>query len=414
MLLFQKLTLFSWQVRLLVKAHNFLEHSKLDGGALRETRHAYLQRIRTYIQLVLLWVVRAKHESSSFGHFRARVSRDHVPINRNLPSSSTYYSTMTIWYIVKHCPKALNPALEKELLPDYVSRNQENCKSPNLKTRKPKKDLEVDLTDGLLKWYHAVCLSQIQASLDQLKKAAVAQGTTDVESEFASTEKFGAADAERVPHQQLEIQETSESAGSASSPSQPSSQSPSKKSNDQHLESDHFSDELLENLRKLLGQHLSFPPDSYSAEDETVDRLALLADELVFTLGVSKKDADFAKNSAKQAAKKILKRERTTTFNPGVAETKSGQARIHAPWELACLNHHSLLHLGSEMPKEVESEHTEIAKQNCFQFLSSDHSFLASWDRSRKNMFGEWWDYEVSSIICSTLISLRAKGTFFG
>jgi hypothetical protein len=409
MVLFQKLTLFSWQVRLLVKAHNFLENSKLDGGSLRETRHAYLQRIRTHIQLVLLWVVRAKYESPGFGYPRVRVSRDHVPSNRNIPSSSTYYSTMTIWYILKHCPKALNPALEKELLPDYVSRNQENCKSQNLKTRKPKKDLDVDLTDGLLKWYHAICLSQIQARLDQLKKDAAAQGTTDVESEFASAEKFSAADTERVPHQQLEVQETSESTGSASSPPQPPSQTPSKKPNDQHLESDHLSDELLENLRKLLGQHLSFPLDSYSAEDETVDRLALLADELVFTLGVPKKDAEFAKNSAKQAAKKILRRERTKTFNPGVAETKSGQARIHAPWELTCLNHHSLLHLGSEMPKEAD---IEIVKQNCFQFLSSDHSFLASWDRSRKNMFGEWWDYEVSSIICSTLISLRAKGTF--
>jgi hypothetical protein len=272
--------------------------------------------------------------------------------------------------------------------------------------------MDVDLTDGLLKWYHAICLSQIQASLDQVKKAAVAQGTIDVESEFAPPEKFSAADAERVSHQQLEIQETPESTGSAISLSQQSSQNTSKKPIDQHLESDHFSDELLENLRKLLGQHLSLPPDSYSAENETVDRLALLADELVFTLGVSKKDADFAKNSAKQAAKKILKREKTRTFNPGVAETKPGQARIHPPWELACLNHHSLLHLGSEMPKEVDSENIEIAKQNCFQFLSSDHSFLASWDRSRKNIFGEWWDYEVSSIICSTLISLRAKGTF--
>jgi hypothetical protein len=404
---------------LLVKAHNFLENSKLDGGSLQKTRNAYLQKIRTHIQLVLLWIVRAKHEASGSGYFRVLVdfewvSRNHAPTNRNLPSSSTYYSTMTIWYVMKHCPKALNLALEKELLPDYVSRNQENCKPQNLKTRKPKKDLDVDLTDGLLKWYHTICLSQIQASLDQLKKAAVTQGTIDAESEFTSAEKSSAADTERVPHQQLEIQETSESTGSASSPSQPPSQNPSKKPNDQHLESDHFSDELLENLRKLMGQHLSFPPDSYSAEDETVDRLALLADELVFTLGVPKKEADFAKNSAKQAAKKILKRERTRTFNPGVAETKSGQTRIHAPWELTCLNHHSLLHLGSEMPKEVDSEHIEIAKQNCFQFLSSDHSFLATWDRSRKNMFGEWWDYEVSTIICSTLISLRVKGTFCG
>ena len=308
---------------------------------------------------------------------------------------------------MKHCPKALNPVLKTELLPGYVSRNQENCNPQSPKIRKPKKEQDVDLTDGLLKWYHAICLSQIQASLDQLSKAAVAQGTTDVESEFESTEN-GAADTGR------ETQETSESTGSTISPSQLPPQNISKKPNDQHLESDHFNDELLENLRKLLGQHLSLPPDSYSAEDEIVDRLALLADELVFDLGVSKKVADFAKNSAKQAAKKILKREGTRTFNPGVTKTKSSQARIHAPWELASLNHHSLLHVGSEMPKEVDSEHVDIAKQSCFQFLSSDHSFLASWDRSRKNMFGEWWDYEVSSIICSTLISLRAKGTFFG
>src|SRR5277367_2932687 len=160
MVLFQKLTLFSWQVRLLVKAHNFLENSKLDGGSLQEMHRAYLQRIRTHIQLVLLWVVRTKSKSSGFGNFRVRVSRDHVPTNKNLPSSSTYYSTMTIWYIMKHCPKALNPALEKELLPDYVSRHHKNYKSQNLKTRKPKKDLDVDLTDGLLKWYHAICLSQ--------------------------------------------------------------------------------------------------------------------------------------------------------------------------------------------------------------------------------------------------------------
>src|SRR5271155_1597299 len=98
MVLFQKLTLFSWQVRLLVKAHNFLENSKLDGGSLRDTRNAYLPRIRTHIQFALLRVVRTKSESFGFGKFRVLVSRAHVPTNKNLPSSSTYSSTMTIWY----------------------------------------------------------------------------------------------------------------------------------------------------------------------------------------------------------------------------------------------------------------------------------------------------------------------------
>ncbi len=155
---------------------------------------------------------------------------------------------------------------------------------------------------------------------------------------------------------------------------------------------------------KLSGKARQVPTDSYSADDELIDRLALLGEELLPKSARGREESDIC---AREARNRILQRTKTNTFNPGTTKLKSGRVRTTAPWELSCLSHHSRLRVAVYRPEEVD---IKAAKDECFDFLSSDFTFLPTWDGSKKAMFSQWWDYDVSSIVCATLLDLKIKG----
>jgi hypothetical protein len=253
---------------------------------------------------------------------------------------------MTVWFAMKHLPGVLDAGMKGHLSDKYAS-------TANLVMKKSSKEGSKDLAKALLGWYHGICLLQIQT-------------------------KFNTSSAEES--------------------SKDSAKDPLKD----------LTKDLIKRLRSRLSARLD--PSSYSARDELADRLSLLADELIFASSTSSDHAELARSCVRQASNSISKRKETKIINPGIAQSKPHQIDDSAPWELACLNHHSRLNLEAHSPESVDQEDIKAVKQSCLRFLSSDYSFLPSWDRSRKNMLKEWWDHQVSSIVCCTLIMLREKG----
>ncbi|RFU28998.1 hypothetical protein B7463_g7345, partial [Scytalidium lignicola] len=152
---------------------------------------------------------------------------------------------------------------------------------------------------------------------------------------------------------------------------------------------------------RLSGKARTEQLDTYSAEDELEDRLALLATEIF--PGTYAREVDIV---VREARKRISQRTKTTTFNAGTKKLKSGRVRACSPWELVCLNHHNLLWAGLNQQEEVD---VKAIKDDCFEFLASDYTFLPSWDTSKREMLRQWWDYDVSSIVCATLLDLKIK-----
>jgi hypothetical protein len=161
--------------------------------------------------------------------------------------------------------------------------------------------------------------------------------------------------------------------------------------------------EHRENIVKRLRKSQSEP---YSMDDEELDRLFLLGEELGLPSGTS---ASLATARAEHTRSRIAMRTRTEIFNCGPRARngrRSTRITSHAPWELACLNHHSLLKTSLDPTKDVNPSQSRDA---CFEFFLSDYTFMVSWDRADKSMIGKWWDIEPASVICATLLDLIGK-----
>jgi len=162
-----------------------------------------------------------------------------------------------------------------------------------------------------------------------------------------------------------------------------------------------------EHREKIVKRLRKSQSEPYSMDDEELDRLFLLGEELGLPSGTS---ASLATARAEQTRSRIAKRRRTEIFNCGPRSTnirRSSRITSHAPWELACLNHHSSLKTSLDPTKDVN---TSQSRDACFEFFLSDYTFMVSWDRADKSMIGKWWDIEPGSVICATLLDLIGKG----
>jgi hypothetical protein len=147
-----------------------------------------------------------------------------------------------------------------------------------------------------------------------------------------------------------------------------------------------------------------------SVEDEEVDRLFLIGEELKFQLLRSSTSASLVKARAEQARRKIYERRPTTIISPGPISIKQGKASgttSKGPWELHCLNHHSLLRTALDNSSEISPQ---ASRDTCFRFLLSDYTFMTSWDRADSTMVEKWWDFEPSSVVSATLLDLKIEG----
>lgn len=143
--------------------------------------------------------------------------------------------------------------------------------------------------------------------------------------------------------------------------------------------------------------------EAYSIEHEELDRVILLGEELGLDAIPTQFTSSLASSRVLQTRKQIAERKRTTTFSPGPKAWKGARVTSNGPWELICTNHQSFLRV-------ADDSNIKAARDRLFEFMMSDYSFMASWDRAESNMIGRWWDLEPTSAICATLLDLKLEG----
>lgn len=143
--------------------------------------------------------------------------------------------------------------------------------------------------------------------------------------------------------------------------------------------------------------------ESYSIEHEELERVLLLGEELGLDAIPMPFTSSLASSRAFHARRRILQRKRTFIFKAGPKPWKGGRMSSNGPWELCCTNHQSFLRV-------AEDSDIKAARDRLFEFLTSDYGFMTSWDRAESNMVGRWWEFEPWSVICATLLDLKAEG----
>lgn len=150
----------------------------------------------------------------------------------------------------------------------------------------------------------------------------------------------------------------------------------------------------------------------YSANDEIIDRLSFLAHEL----GLETND-DRQISVASMAARRVSGRDFTRYLNPGFLNP--GQdGSTDGPWEVHALCHHSRLlalsieHYNDKDWRTVEqrAEEVNLYKEKICQFLNSETTLIACWERSYPKARKGFIQSEASSVFGSTLLDIHGKG----
>jgi hypothetical protein len=359
-----------------VKVHEFLRSRKFEPDLLDtvrpldDVRIFYLKMLRRHIRKVLIWLIEANVESGkiilpvdankqqhSMANGVPSERLKHCLSRRGLMKIDNSYDqacfvTLAVWFVMKHCPEAVTPEFKGQfVLPAlkklYTSGDTQDSRGDNDSTTK----------NSVLHWFHLTCL------------LLICQENFGKDIDYQDIDGFAASGLSR--------QEISRS---------------------------------QERCEKSITRLRKSKTETYSIEDEEVDRLFLLAEELGFQSLRSPASSSLAIARARQTRTKVSERMPTTRFHPGPRPAKAGDAsRImsNGPWELTCLNHHTLLRTALDRSSEIN---VQACRDACFGFLLSDYSFMSSWDRADKAMIEKWWDFETGSVICATLLDLKAAG----
>lgn len=328
-------------------------HSKEDTISqlnIPPSQSHYLTRIQTYLRAIVSWIVhldiKGKQLISSVSYNRRHEFSSGVP-TLQFDAVDACFRVMTVWYVMYY-----EPGIFDDRTKNFVRLNISKLDMfQEFDGISPKKKSELKIS--LLRWFRHSCITQLR---NWLEVKAVEQYNLQ-------------AEAERV---------------------------------------------VKLSTRRRATDHEIYKPD-----DEIVDRLSLLAEELFPAESTPLNTTDSKVKLSAQvelcsnlARARLALRSKTSKFHAGIQKSKAGRdrdkERAPSPWELECLNHHGLLMGAINQPED--SEAIKAAKDDCFDFLSSDYSFLTTWDSSRKSMLSEWWSYEVSAVVCSTLLDLKSRG----
>lgn len=321
---------------------------------MRDMRNTYLSRIQRHIQLSLMWMTKAEvkpdkillpitPENASTGAMMNKHSGRERVVAINSSYNQACFTRIAIWYTFKYCKKVFTPEFQSFIRHHGL----ENKNLPNPVEGSGLTGVEKESTpkNDVLLWFDMSCLLLLWQEL----------------------------------HPEAESPEL------------------------QHILS---AQEHREKIAKRLRKKQSGP---YSMEDEELDRLFLLGDELGLQ-NPSGTSAILARARVEQTRTRIANRKPTEMFNcgPRLGNIRRSPRLIsNAPWELALLNHHTLLQATLHTAEAINISQSRDA---CFEFFLSDYTFMVSWDRADKSMIGKWWDIEPGAVICSTLIDKIEKG----
>lgn len=358
-----------------MKARNFLESRSLEQSpldaeetpSLTEIRRHYLSKLYEHIRSILIWIVRTNLD---IGTNLLPVKDQAKTLRRDFCqkqwSDDTHdqsgYASMAIWYVMENCSAIIKDFDSKLLLKWLEDPNHLRNTRKTYHADDGLDESESTRKADLLQWFHASCFILICAKVQSLYP------------------KENPEDKQIVGMLEVMIKNMLA---------------------------------MQEDCALIVKRWRKRQNKLYCSADEEVDRLVFLGDDLGLPRLLPKAISELAETLTNQARARISERRHTQTFYPGPKLSPVGRTlgiTSNAPWELASLNHHSLLLVEVEDSKDFLDRTGLIA---CFEFMLSDFTFMSSWDRSSKSMIAQWWDFEPSSVICATLIDLKVKGKFY-
>jgi len=292
----------SWQIRYLVKAHNFLAARDFRAGDVPEVnksnstieestsfekvRTSYLKRIKFHIHHSLVWIARAKLPSGF--HVTPSVtpySEENPTLDiEDIDDDRALYPPIVIWYAIRNCPEALPPAFMITLA---------DC----IQQLASQKYGDIDVTSNvhepklaILLWYRYSCLAKISQHLHNSPAIGEAPSCT------FSMALPAAADIKGFMSKAQTWQKKAE---------------------------------------KAMASFRRAAVDSYSDQDESADRLTFLGIELGL---VEEQEMKRSASCLSQARRRIVDRKPTLSLNPGATLFgQDGSVRIStaAPCKLS-------------------------------------------------------------------------------
>lgn len=297
----------SFQIRVLVKIYNHIATRHLEPDLLErfrpleEIRTAYLDKLRGFIRSSLAWMINTEMKPSKLllplesqheiidmeTHPSDRLEkceRDRISMTRDQGYNQACYATLTVWYVMKHCPQAIDNDFKCQIILPKLPRALEvvQKRSSRDKAPTPKNDV--------LQWFH---LSSFYLICSEKFKLSTSEEIVD-----------GFTAAEFDPREVLRTQQKFE---------------------------------------KYVSRLKTSQIESYSIEHEELHRVILIGEELGLNAIPTQFTASLASSRAMQTRRWLAERKRTTTFNPGPMSWKKSQMTSNGPWELLATNHQSYL-----------------------------------------------------------------------
>jgi hypothetical protein len=414
----------SWQLRLLATAHRLLsaayrrqretnirsdgtaDRNNDSGSKLDETWSCYLNTIQERLQQVLVWFMENEYMTQT--NRMSPLIRASMPFfddeltdsKKGDEAGLEAYRVLSIWVVRHHCPHIFDEHQTlNEMLKVFLDKSWEKYpKQAFSRTSRVQADQRLALRSALLKWYHNACLQSLLESTPEDRKEGLLDVSRNSTSEVAPVVR---RDDEQKPpgstNMGVGFGESSTSIQAKETHRKTELiKSAIKKSVEQYAKAWRAQAEEL--FLPLLRESLEDKLDTYFAQDEMIDRLALLSDDL--GLGTPSKGSE---TSCRQLALRRIK-DRKPTEELYSSQTEAETSNWE-PWELKCLNHHNRW-VASWFPDGREAA-LGNDKENCFEFLQPDFNFVASWDRSNSYIVEEWFDVETSSVICATLVGIK-------
>ncbi|KAI0134260.1 hypothetical protein BJ170DRAFT_192465 [Xylariales sp. AK1849] len=358
-----------YQIRLLTKVYNFISTKHLEPDILEHMqpldsiRVSYLQMLRHVLLSTVVWLVNTNFRRSRLlpaikswdatsqspaSIERLEACENHrVHMTFDQSYNRSCYATLAVWYVMRHCPDAITEKFKNSvLLPSLYNAFQSVQERATRGTEPTPKN-------DTLQWYHMSCLYLICCQ------------------QFGVDEQGNPMDAFALRPGELDRQEILY---------------------------------MQRRFQKFASRLKAGHDGNYSARHEELDRVILLGEELgLQDIHDSPTTFSQATSRAQQTRRRIIERKRTTRFNPGHGPARHLTHTSNGPWELLCTNHEIYLQVAEEM--SVTS-----ARNRTFEFLTSDYSFVSSWDCSDSDWISKWWNVETASIVCATLLHLRDEG----
>lgn len=352
----------SYQIRLLVKAYNFVDSRDLEVDLLEveqpleSIRLRYLERIRHVLAAAIRWLVNTDFNSSrlllGIGARNQQGRQGVVPIRQedceraradasfDQDYNRSCYATIAVWYVMKHCPLAVSDNFKTDVLAPKLALAYESVQHRATKDKSPTPK------NDILQWYHMSTLYLICCQPFGKEKHAFHKAGIGREDLLRTQQRF----------------------------------------------------------QKYASRLKASKAEYYSSDHEELDRVVLLGEELDFqSIGDEAGAAAQVASRLKQTQARLEARRRTPRFNHGLTAWNSRHEPLYSPWELLCTNHELYLRTGPE--RSVESVRNRV-----FEFMNSDYSFMASWDTSDGDMIAKWWDFEPNAIVCATILDLKFEG----